>query len=59
LDMIVDTLENIEILYLLSLILLFLLTLKAFWFADTFIIDVHPGSIIFVFFDLLFHLKFL
>jgi hypothetical protein len=57
-DIIDDSLETRERRYLLSMILFFLLTLKALWFADDFIMNVHPGSMIFVFFDLLYRLTF-
>ena len=57
-DTVIDRSENKERRYLLSLMLLFLLTLKALWFADDFIMNVHPGSMIFVFFDLLYRLTF-
>jgi hypothetical protein len=49
----VDSLEIKERRYLLTLMLLFLLTLKALWFADDCFMNLHPGSMIFVFFDLL------
>jgi hypothetical protein len=57
-DTVIDRSENKERRYLLSLMLLFLLTLKALWFADDVIMNAHPGSMIFVFFDLLFRLTF-
>ena len=50
----VDDRINKERGYLLGLILLLLLTLKALWFADEFIMNMHPGSMIFIFFDLLY-----
>jgi hypothetical protein len=49
----VDSIEIKERRYLLTLMLLFLLTLKALWFADDCFMNLHPGSMIFVFFDLL------
>lgn len=53
------TSQSKETHYLLCLILLFLLTIKAFWFPNDFILNAHPGSVIFVFLDLLFrHLLF-
>jgi hypothetical protein len=52
-DIIDDSLETRERRYLLSIILLFLLTLKALWFADDCFMSLHPGSMIFVFFDFL------
>lgn len=57
-DNVIDRSENKERRYLLSLMLLFLLTLKALWFADDIIMNMHPGSMIFVFFDFLFRLTF-
>jgi hypothetical protein len=57
-DTAVDSVEIKERQYLLSLILLFLLTLKALWFADDSIMNLHPGSMIFVLFDFLFRLTF-
>ena len=52
-DKVVDRIEIKERRYLLTLILLFLLTLKALWFADDCFMSLHPGSMIFVFFDFL------
>ena len=54
----VDSIEIKERRYLLTLMLLFLLTLKALWFADDCFMNLHPGSMIFVFFDLLVRLTF-
>jgi len=48
--------ENKDTRYLLGLILLLLLTIKAFWFPDNLVMNTHPGSIIFAFFDFLFRL---
>jgi hypothetical protein len=57
-DPVYDRIENKERQYLLSFILLLLLTLKAFWFAEDFIINMHPGHMIFMLIDLLFRLNF-